>query len=80
MLRRVALLLAATLASTSGAQVRDNVTLEVVQVPVYVTTSDGQPVRGPTKDSFTLLVEGHPSISNQNGSPSTVPRASTPAT
>ena len=45
---------------TSDAQVRDNVTVEVVQVPVYVTTSDGQPVRGLTKDSFTLLVDGHP--------------------
>jgi VWFA-related protein len=45
---------------TSAAQVRDNVTVEVVQVPVYVTTSDGQPVRGLTKDSFTLLVDGHP--------------------
>ncbi|MBV9071797.1 MAG: VWA domain-containing protein [Acidobacteria bacterium] len=32
----------------------------MVQVPVYVTTSDGQPVRGLTKDSFTLLVDGHP--------------------
>jgi len=45
---------------TSYAQVRDNVTVEVVQVPVYVTASDGQPVRGLTKDSFTLLVDGHP--------------------
>jgi VWFA-related protein len=48
------------LALTSDAQVRDNVTVEVVQVPVYVTTSDGQPVRGLTKDSFALLVDGHP--------------------
>jgi VWFA-related protein len=47
-------------ALTSRAQVRENVTVEVVQVPVYVTTSDGQPVRGLTKDSFTLLVDGHP--------------------
>ncbi|MEA2416043.1 MAG: hypothetical protein QOI58_2700 [Thermoanaerobaculia bacterium] len=31
-----------------------------MQVPVYVTASDGQPVRGLTKDSFTLLVDGHP--------------------
>jgi len=45
---------------TSAAQVRENVTVEVVQVPVYITTSDGQPVRGLTKDSFTLLVDGHP--------------------
>ena len=60
MLRRIAPLLAAALALTSAAQVRDNVTVEVVQVPVYVTASDGQPVRGLTKDSFTLLVDGHP--------------------
>ncbi len=60
MLRRVGPLLAAALALTSAAQVRDNVTVEVVQVPVYVTASDGQPVRGLTKDSFTLLVDGHP--------------------
>jgi VWFA-related protein len=56
----LSLLLAATVALTSDAQVRDNVTVAVVQVPVYVTTSDGQPVRGLTKDSFTLLVDGHP--------------------
>jgi VWFA-related protein len=48
------------LAFASGAQIRDSVTVEVVQVPVYVTASDGQPVRGLTKDSFTLLVDGHP--------------------
>jgi VWFA-related protein len=59
-LRITALLFAAALALTSYAQVRENVTVEVVQVPVYVTTSDGQPVRGLTKDSFTLLVDGHP--------------------
>jgi VWFA-related protein len=54
------LLLAVSLSLLANAQVRDNVTVEVVQVPVYVTTSDGQPLRGLTKDSFTLLVDGRP--------------------
>jgi VWFA-related protein len=40
------------------AQVRESVTVEVVEVPVYITTSDGQPLRGLTKDAFELFVDG----------------------
>jgi len=47
-------------ALSAQAQVRESVTVEVVQVPVYVTTSDGKPVTGLTKDAFQLSVDGHP--------------------
>lgn len=40
------------------AQVRESVTVQVVEVPVYVTTSNGKPVRGLTKDAFELFVDG----------------------
>lgn len=36
---------------------RENLTVEVVEVPVYVT-SGGTPVRGLTKDAFELTVDG----------------------
>jgi VWFA-related protein len=40
------------------AQVRESVTVEVVEVPVYITTTDGTPLRGLTKDQFALFVDG----------------------
>src|SRR5689334_6456730 len=40
------------------AQMRESVTVEVVEVPVYITTTDGQPIRGLTKDAFQLFVDG----------------------
>ncbi|MEK6374047.1 MAG: VWA domain-containing protein [Acidobacteriota bacterium] len=40
------------------AQVRESMTVEVVEVPVYVTTSAGKPVRGLTRDAFELFVDG----------------------
>jgi VWFA-related protein len=43
-----------------SAQVRESVTVEVVEVPVYVTAHDGKPVLGLTKDAFQLFVDGHP--------------------
>ena len=48
------------LAAAALAQVRESVTVEVVEVPVYVTTSDGTPLRGLTKDQFELFVDGRP--------------------
>jgi VWFA-related protein len=52
--------LSALLAFSAAGQVRENMTVEVVQVPVYVTTSDGKPVTGLKKDAFQLSVDGHP--------------------
>src|SRR5438128_564223 len=46
------------LAAAAVAQVRESVTVEVVEVPVYITTSDGKPIRGLTKDAFELSVDG----------------------
>ena len=42
------------------AQVRESVTVEVVEVPVYVMSTDGKPLRGLTKDQFELFVDGKP--------------------
>ena len=42
------------------AQVRESVTVEVVEVPVYVTSADGKPLRGLTRDQFELFVDGKP--------------------
>src|ERR1051325_9329421 len=46
------------LAAAAHAQVRESMTVEVVEVPVYITTSNGQPIRGLTKDAFQLFVDG----------------------
>ena len=43
---------------SAHAQVRETMTVEVVEVPVYITTSDGQPIRGLTRDAFQLFVDG----------------------
>ena len=40
------------------AQVRESVTVEVIEVPVYVTAPGNQPVRGLTRDAFELRVNG----------------------
>jgi VWFA-related protein len=60
MSRITAVALIALLAFSAAGQVRESMTVEVVQVPVYVTTSDGKPVMGLTKDAFQLSVDGHP--------------------
>lgn len=57
-LTRIAVLLLT--AATASAQVRENITVEVVDVPVYVVAPDGQPVRGLTREAFTLRVDGRP--------------------
>lgn len=41
-------------------QVRESVTVELVEVPVYITTSDGKPLRGLTKSDFELFIDGRP--------------------
>lgn len=48
------------IAGNAVAQVRESVTVEVVEVPVYVTAADGTPIRGLTKDAFALRVNGRP--------------------
>src|SRR5207247_9235762 len=40
------------------APVRESVTVEVLEVPVYITTTDGKPIRGLAKDAFELFVDG----------------------
>ncbi len=45
-------------ALTAGAQVREQVTVELIEVPVYVTAPGGKPVRGLTKDAFELRIDG----------------------
>lgn len=59
-MRKLGFVLLIACAISAQAQVRESVTVEVVQVPVYITTSDGKPVTGLTKDAFQLSVDGHP--------------------
>jgi VWFA-related protein len=40
----------------AAGQLQETITVEVAQVPVVVTSSDGTPIRGLTKDSFELRV------------------------
>jgi VWFA-related protein len=60
MSRITSLALIAMLTFSAAGQVGEKMTVEVVQVPVYVTSSDGRPVLGLTKESFQLFVDGHP--------------------
>ncbi|HXH92455.1 MAG TPA: VWA domain-containing protein [Thermoanaerobaculia bacterium] len=60
MSRRIALALIAVCALSVAAQVRENVTVEVVEVPVYITSGNNQPVEGLTRDAFELFVDGRP--------------------
>lgn len=56
MMRRLLSLLLLTL--PIAAQVRESVTVTVVEVPVTVVDRNGQPVRGLTRDQFQLFVDG----------------------
>jgi VWFA-related protein len=47
-------------ASAALAQVSESITVEVIEVPVYVTAADGTPIRGLQKEAFSLLVNGKP--------------------
>ncbi|MGH9419146.1 MAG: hypothetical protein ACRD3J_04170, partial [Thermoanaerobaculia bacterium] len=64
MSRFAAVAMIAFLACSATAQVQESVTVQVVQVPVYVTTGDGKPVVGLTKDAFQLFVDGQPQAIN----------------
>lgn len=57
-MRRAALALLLFAVST-GAQVRETVTVEVIEVPVYVTV-DGKPLRNLPREAFQLRVNGKP--------------------
>ena len=46
-------------AGAAFAQLRENVTVQVVEVPVHVT-ANGEPVTGLTRDNFRLFVNGAP--------------------
>jgi VWFA-related protein len=50
----VALLLAAA----ASAQMRESVTVELIEVPVYVTAAGGAPLRGLGREAFSLRVDG----------------------
>jgi len=54
-----ALLLVAFAATTVAAGVHETTTVEIVEVPVYVT-SHGAPLTSLTRDNFTLFVNGKP--------------------
>jgi VWFA-related protein len=45
-------------AASALGQLRESVTVEVVEVPVYITNPAGKPVRGLTRDAFELFVDG----------------------
>jgi VWFA-related protein len=44
--------------SLGFSQVRQSITVEVIDVPVYVIAPDGKPVRGLAREAFTLVVDG----------------------
>lgn len=54
------LLAAFALVSPLAAQVRESMTVEVIEVPVYVTDSAGKPIRNLPRDAFELRVDGKP--------------------
>src|SRR5207247_3841585 len=58
LMRRFACVMSLLLGAAAGAQVRESVTVEVIEVPVYMTTSDGKPIRGLSKEAFELSVDG----------------------
>src|SRR5712691_10110809 len=51
-------LVIACIALSASAQVRESITVEVIDVPVYVIDGAGKAVRGLTRDAFTLLIDG----------------------
>src|SRR6266545_4543250 len=56
--RRAVVGAALLFASTALGQLSESITVEVVEVPVYVTAADGTPLRGLSKDAFSLFVNG----------------------
>src|SRR5689334_2300455 len=59
-MRRLPGVLALLLVAAAHAQVRESITVEVIEVPVYVWGADGTPVRGLKKEAFQLFVNGKP--------------------
>jgi VWFA-related protein len=53
-------LLLIALALPAWSQVHENVTVELIEVPVYVIGPDGKAIRGLTKDNFELRVNRTP--------------------
>jgi len=49
----------ALVAATAAAQTHESITVQVIDVPVYVF-SNGKPIRNLTKDDFKLFVNGKP--------------------
>lgn len=60
MMRRAVAAAALLFAFTTRGQVSESITVEVVEVPVYVTAADETPIRGLAKDAFQLFVNGKP--------------------
>src|SRR6266540_5827674 len=56
--RRAVVGAALLFASTALGQLSESITVEVVEVPVYVMAADGTPLRGLSKDAFSLFVNG----------------------
>jgi VWFA-related protein len=54
-LKVAALFLLAAL--SAAGQLRESVTVEVIQVPVYVSAADGTPIRNLPRDAFRLFVD-----------------------
>jgi VWFA-related protein len=50
--------LALFLAAPLAAQVRESVTVELIEVPVYVVDRDGAPIRNLPREAFELYVDG----------------------
>jgi len=44
-------------AFSAAGQLRESVTVEVIQVPVYVSAADGSPIRNLQRDAFRLFVD-----------------------
>jgi VWFA-related protein len=57
-MRTTACVLSIILALPAVAQLQENVTVELIEVPVYVTGPHGEPIRGLSKDNFKLRVNG----------------------
>ena len=59
-LRRAVLGAALLFTTAALGQVSESITVEVIEVPVYVTAADGTPIRGLAKERFDLFVNGKP--------------------
>ncbi|HEY6138263.1 MAG TPA: VWA domain-containing protein [Thermoanaerobaculia bacterium] len=57
-LRRAVVIAALLFATAALGQVGESITVEVIEVPVYVTAAGGTPIRGLTKEAFSLFVNG----------------------